>query len=432
VPTDVKASATHYCRCVRLTLERAKERGVRPSEAFRLFGDAVHAVGAAVGFEEVTPGQREHEECVATLRRVAHKCGRSEVLRRAGTAAAAAEAALNAYHALGVDAFQQRDREEAARRYRQVLQVFETSGGAAVNTGRWARQAFDGATRSLRILEAETPEEHARAMQMLRAQLMQEDPERWEGRIARRTSLGPVGATQRPACAGCGGTPLTLKLCKGSCGGAGADGKFCSTECFARSWRAHKQKTGCRNVDAASGGAQRTTAAGASGAASPQRAPSATSGSQRPAASRAAAPAKQRILYKAVIDDNHGHVANFETTYDVDVALFAPAAAGDRVTRGEAFMRIVELCHHQSKEDILRLCPFQCFGCGAANPRLLMNNASAYLRLPPPQGPMMIDIVQPYCKRHGPCEAACRQHIRELHAALASELPEFPPHLELL
>ena len=263
VATDLKASAAHYCCCVRRALEIAQTCELRPCVTFpKVFGDAVHAVGSALQFEEVAPCEPEYAACVAALRRVAHDCGRSEVLACAATAAGDAEAAMNAYYALGVDAFQRGDREEAARRYRQTIQVHESA--AARSDTRAFRDVINGATANLRILEAKTPEEHALASQIKRTQLMAADPEHFQQRIATRTSLVPVvggGGCERPACAGCGATPLTLKKCTGSCGGAGEDGKFCSAECFARSWKAHKRKTGCRNKPAAAGGAAGSAAA---------------------------------------------------------------------------------------------------------------------------------------------------------------------------
>ena len=354
---------------------------------------------------------------------------------------------MNAYFSLGVDAFQRRDREEAARRYRQVLNAFEASGGAAVNTSKIAVECVDGATANLRVLEAATPEEHALASQLQRARLQEEDPEHWQQRSALRANDVPLGGTQRPACAGCGAQPLTLKLCKGSCGGAGADGKFCGSECFARSWREHKQKTGCRNVAAASaGGAQRAaaappaaaSAAGAAGAASQpaQRAASATAAaasSQRAAAPRAAAPAKQRLMYRVSIDDGHGHAASYEATYDIDAALFAAAknAAANDPASLDAYRLVIGMCFTQSKAEVLRLRPFRCLGCGAANPTFLLNNVMSYLRAPPPDGPSLFDMVQPYCQRGGPCEEACRASMRDLHATLAGEIPGMPAHLTL-
>ena len=448
VPMDVKASALQYCCCVRRALEQAQARGVRPSVAFPVvFGDAVHAVGAALEFEEVRPGEPEHAECVATLRRVAHDCGRSEVLARSASTAKDAEAAMNAYFSLGVDAFQQHDREEAARRYRQVLNVFETAGGAAVNTEKLARDCVDGAAANLRVLEAKTPEEHQLASQMQRARLQQADPEHWEQRSALRANLVPTGGMQRPACAGCGATPLTLKLCKGSCGGAGADGKFCSTECFVANWKAHKEKTGCRNVAAASSGSSQrkaargaASAAGAAGAASqPVQRTSATAAAagtaspQRAAAPRAATPTKQRIKYKVAISDDHGHEASYETLVEVDAALFAAAknATSDDAAGMAAFQRIISICFSQSKAAVLGLRPFRCFGCGDASPTCLLNNVMSYLRSPPPDGPMLFDMVQPYCERGGPCEGVCRQYMRDLHAELASEGPGLPPHVQM-
>lgn len=62
----------------------------------------------------------------------------------------------------------------------------------------------------------------------------------------------PPSGVRSTACAGCGATPLKLKRCKGSCGGSGAQGKFCSRECFTKSWEAHSQKTGCRRIEASS------------------------------------------------------------------------------------------------------------------------------------------------------------------------------------
>jgi hypothetical protein len=71
VPMDVTKSALSYTRCVNLCLDRAKRDGVRPHTlshpATPLFLDALHAVGAAITFEEVAAGSEAHTECCMRL-----------------------------------------------------------------------------------------------------------------------------------------------------------------------------------------------------------------------------------------------------------------------------------------------------------------------------------------------------------------------------
>jgi hypothetical protein len=406
VANDFKASATHYCCCVRRILTLAQSRGLRPAVAYpAIFGDAVHAIGSALEYEEVKEQEPEYAECEATLRLVARECGRSQLLQRADTGAGDAEAAVNALFSLGVAAAQRGDRDGAAHRYRQTISAFEKAGGAAVSSGRYLRGAVDGAVNNLRVLEAKTREDHALAMTMQRASLAAADPEHVESRLSSR--VVQAGAVARPACAGCGATPLTLKLCTGSCGGAGAEGKFCGDACFRRSWKAHKKRTGCRN-----------TAAGSSTPAANAAAGSAASD----------AGATRTFLYKASIEDQHGHDATFERAMDVDAAVFVAAAASDM-----AVMRqLLQQCNAEVKPAILALRPWRCFGCGAPQPTHLLSTVSSYLHLAPPEQPFLYDIMQPYCKAHGgACEAAGRRHMAELHAALSEQLPGFPKHTQM-
>ena len=99
LPVDLDASAEAYAKAVELALAQAKRQSKRPSVAFPVhFLDAVHAIGAAVEFEEVKVGSAAHAACVAQLKAAARNCGHSALV---ASLAGDAEATLMCRHALG-------------------------------------------------------------------------------------------------------------------------------------------------------------------------------------------------------------------------------------------------------------------------------------------------------------------------------------------
>jgi hypothetical protein len=92
-------------------------------------------------------------------------------------------------------------------------------------------------------MEAETPQEKAAAMAAQALEIMASDPEHADQRISSTHYDHDLLPVERPACAGCGATPLRLLPCSGTCGGKE---RFCDAACFARSWKEHRERCGCR------------------------------------------------------------------------------------------------------------------------------------------------------------------------------------------
>lgn len=409
VQTDYKAAAAHYCQAIRgfMTPEH-NVRGAR-ADALRLTGDCTHNLSILLEMEAVAPGESLYDECIEALRLVVRECGSTEALtaKPANADEGGATAAICALMVLAASAILCNDTDKALQYCTQAVSTYETAYRAG-NCEASARLPLDATVMHLRMIMPPSPGLTDLEQLMARASLA--EPGRAE-------AGGRAEPAARPACAGCGTTDVVLKKCKGSCRGANADGRFCSPECFNRSWKAHKKKTGCRNL-AKEGAAQGTAAAAAAVGRTPARAP----------AQAAAAPATQRVIYKASLDDGHGHTAQYEASVDVDAANYAACAD---VTKPDvdAFKRLVGQCMRQHTDAMLRLQPWRCQGCGGSEPTKVLNNAISYLHLPPPDGPLLFDIAMPYCRRNGTaCEKRCIELAREMHAAVSAENPAFPGH----
>ena len=212
----------------------------------------------------------------------------------------------------------------------------------------------------------------------------------------RRVDVSHLLPALRPCCAGCGARPLVLKKCKGSCGGAGTDGKFCSIECAQRNWTAHKAKTGCHKL----------------------------AGTARDAGARKprAALGTRQLLYKAVITDNTA-LEVFEAAYEVDAATFAAAAAA--VPDTAANERLARECVSRSEAAMLRMRAWRCEGCGGADPAQLLHNLSSLLHK---QQPLVMDVAVPFCNNSPGCEAAC-QRLGRLYGDAFKDMLQTFPHL---
>jgi len=272
------------------------------------------------------------------------------------------------------------------------------------------REAVNLCINNLGCLEAVTPEEKElwRAKQVIDV-----------GFDARRISTNAythdIPAIGRPVCAGCGATPLKLKSCTGTCKGAG---KFCSADCFARSWKEHRKTTGCRKREEV--------------AAADAPPPAAAATSSRASGAASAAP-KAVIKYVAhVSDGEYGHEELFKTDVEVAagaaslVGTFRQGAAESDIAKG-AFMLLVRDVNVATSERILALAPWRCFSCGSAAPPFLLNNVASYMHVPPPDGPLLMDFVFPYCTMKGPCERACRREAAALHAEMGGGVEHFEP-----
>ena len=238
VPTDLQRSALAYCTlAVYMHLDLAEAKNIRPgavcppSHGVNIFAEAVDAVGGAVGYEEVAEGSPAYKACLETLKRCAVACAHSAEITDV-------EATLLAHFGLGLAYAVRGERERAAAHYRKALAAAE---GAHARLSPRAKEAFAMARRNLRTMEATTPLDHVLSQIAARAEMARDYPEH----AATRVSAGRVvdGPVERPACAACGATPLTLKKCSGTCGGSE---RFCGAACFATAWPDHKKRLGCR------------------------------------------------------------------------------------------------------------------------------------------------------------------------------------------
>jgi hypothetical protein len=59
-------------------------------------------------------------------------------------------------------------------------------------------------------------------------------------------------------------------------------------------------------------------------------------------------------MYNVSIDDNHGHTASYEASYEIDAALLAAAknATANDPASLDAYRRVVGLCFTQSKAAV--------------------------------------------------------------------------------
>jgi hypothetical protein len=151
-----------------------------------------------------------------------------------------------AYGSLGLDYSQRGLRDKAASHYRSSLAALETSGRSLSSLSAYAREAVTMSRNNLRVLEAETPAAKQDAELRGASEVLQTDPEHAALRLSATVYARELQPVERPACAGCGATPIRLLRCSGSCGGEKE--QFCSAACFSRSWADHRRRLGCRNV----------------------------------------------------------------------------------------------------------------------------------------------------------------------------------------
>ena len=129
----------------------------------------------------------------------------------------------------------------ATGHFRQVAAAYETAQASNVSSNAAVRGLYQSAVDGLIRVGARSSREAVAdelATSLQRASVQPLSP----GAAASGNASRAL-----PACAGCGAAG-PLKKCKGSCKGKGPEGKFCSPECFSRSWKAHKKNTGCRNL----------------------------------------------------------------------------------------------------------------------------------------------------------------------------------------
>jgi hypothetical protein len=223
IPVDLDASAHAYASCVTALL-RAPSPAASP-----LFFDAVHACKAAVTEREVAAHGAAWLAVCAALKAAAAACD-------ACAARGEADVAVVAHFGLAQAAYNLGERERAARRYRRALRA---AAKDAPCTDARARECAAGAAENLAVLEAATPEARALA----NAVVMQAGPQRVD--FVELPADTP--AVARPACTGCGATPLALKKCAGTCGGAA---RYCGAACYAAHVRQHMRDAGCKKKPA--------------------------------------------------------------------------------------------------------------------------------------------------------------------------------------
>lgn len=227
VPLDVRASASAYAKCVQALI--ADPAQARQQELLKLFVDAVHACGMALT-EELPLDSAESEAALAALKAVCRACDGD------APKIPSAEAAVFGWFGRAQLAFEHRsDRSEAARCQRHTV-----AAGLRLKPGcdPRAREEADTARRNLAVLEARSDLERERANREVRAAV----PDTTRLFTAVRTS-DTVAPVPRDCCAACGASPLVLKKCGGSCGGAV---RYCGAACFAAHVRQHMSESGCK------------------------------------------------------------------------------------------------------------------------------------------------------------------------------------------
>jgi hypothetical protein len=391
VQTDFKAAAALYCQAIHGWMTpQHNVRGAR-ADTLRVMENCMNNMSVLIEAGAVAPGESLFDECIAALRLVVRECGSAEALtaKPADPAEGGPGAALTALLVLAASAMLYNDTDKALQYCRQAVSTYETAYRAG-NCKAAARLLLDATVKNLRlILLPDTPGLTDLEQLMARASLM--EPARAE--TPPGAAGGRAAPAARPACAGCGTTDAVLRKCKGSCRGANADGRFCSTECAQRSWTAHKKKTGCHKLTK-EGAAQGATAASSPGRAATQAAAAAGSSGATAAQTRA----MQTVIFKAFVYDSHCHQAHFEGPVEVDADL----AVAQR--DAEADQRLISYCVGKSTQAVLKLQPWRCVGCGGAAANVT-SSSCAFLHLPLPAGPTVFAVATPHCRNDSPCGA---------------------------
>jgi hypothetical protein len=228
VPLDVRASARAYARCVLLL---AGDPAVARQRYLAIFVDAVHACCVALT-KELPPDSPEVGQVLAALKATCRACGGD------APQISSADAAVFAWSHRSLTAFVHGDLEEAARCLRHTI-----AEGLQLRPGcdPRARGYADSARRNLAALEARSDEERLRASQDLNASTAY--PSRVFTAVTADGTPRPPVTVPRERCAACGASPLVLKKCGGSCGGAVC---YCDAVCHAAHVREHMRESGCK------------------------------------------------------------------------------------------------------------------------------------------------------------------------------------------
>jgi hypothetical protein len=245
LPLDVAASATAYAGCVTALLSLPS---LSSTLKHPMFFDAVHACKGVLSHEEVPPGCDAFLAVNAALKRAVAACEKAVVADDAVDAAAALDVFVVACFGIALGAFTMRERPRAARYYRRALAVTQRAAARGVRCGDVrARESAASAARNLAVLEASTLEEHVAANAEVCAAT---DPSCRSSAemlvsVSADDASPPVllSAVPRPACDACGATPLALRACGGTCGGAA---RYCGAACYAGHVRQHMRDTGCK------------------------------------------------------------------------------------------------------------------------------------------------------------------------------------------
>jgi hypothetical protein len=229
---DAEASLAAYARCCRCAL-RAMANGSADSMTHMVCHEAVfacnYAFGRARGLRVAADSDAE-VEALSALRDVVSICKKAQAL-------ADVNAAVVAHLAISYAALRSVQPARAARHIRRALALAERAG--PLPDARTPKLLEVAAYNLSLIEQAKTPGELA--------QVFAADEQLW----VNDSSVGELEETiphalpivERPACSACGKTPLTLKLCGGTCGGAA---RYCDAACHAAHIRQHMRESGCK------------------------------------------------------------------------------------------------------------------------------------------------------------------------------------------
>jgi hypothetical protein len=339
VQTDPKAAALALCQCIRASFWPQRSAAGSRLATLRIARSALVLFSEVLGLEDVPPGA-ESSECVDTLNLVLRECGTTEELATAfrSTGQVVVEIVMMAYALLVGCVIMDHDYDRAVQLCLTSIAAFETADRAG-NCLEGTRETLCEMLQQVRRLTVPNNPGVAHLEQFMAGASVTQPAHAETPSAAADDRAAPAAR----ACAGCGTTDAVLKKCKGSCRGAGADGRFCSTECAQRSWTAHKKKTGCHKLTKEAA-AQGAPAASSPGRAATQAAAAAGSAGAIAAQTRA----MQTVIFKAFVYDSHGHQAHFEGAVEVDADL----AVAQR--DAEAGQRLISYCVEKSTQAVLK------------------------------------------------------------------------------
>ena len=232
LPTDPAAAASAHAKACTLYVRNAAEGGT-PTAAEESFLETA-VWGSYLTFVQpaLVTDAAARAELVKALGVVAATCDKSPAPNDGFAAILAHVALANAAFSPPAS-----NAALAARHFRRALAVGERVGTLPDER---AERILRCAARSLAGLEAKTVDELCRVTAVT---LLNKAPDETLVHKVPVEMSSYAPAAQRPACSACGKTPLTLKVCGGTCRGAV---RYCDATCHAAHIREHMRESGCR------------------------------------------------------------------------------------------------------------------------------------------------------------------------------------------